>query len=289
MTIHKKSRTTLIAHRGNSSQAPENSLAAFIEAIRIPVDYLECDVQLSKEGIPVVIHDGTFSRITNNLNLNNVNELTVKEIKEIDSGSWFGEKFFNQRIMTLEEFIQLPKGKVGVMLEVKEETFLERSMGMRIADVIKKNHDFIKNSGPLLVGSLNPNVLLCTAAYLPEQPLIPIVRDLNDLKEFSALRAHYYAFRYNLITAEIIEEYNGKGIQIWAWTVDDKDTAFNLMQMGVDGIISNHPKKMVSLCHPDRKAVGELAQRVFDKLLKAKPKECEHIFDILKNRINCNS
>lgn len=275
----------LIAHRGNSSQAPENTLAAFIQAIRVPVDFIECDVQLSKEGVPVVFHDGTLQRITRDHNMQKVDELTLEEIKEIDAGSWFDESFSNQRIITLEELLRLPRGKIGIMLEVKEETFIACSMGKQIGDVIKKMAPYQRNYGPIIIGSLSPNVLLCLEAYMPQQPLIPIVRDLNDLSDFGSLHAKHYAFKYSLLTKELIEKFHHEGIQVWAWTIDDKDTAYELVGMGLDGIITNHPKKMVSLCHPSRESVSSLALSIFDQLVDAGPKKRNQIFKQLKKSL----
>lgn len=275
----------LIAHRGNSSQAPENTLAAFIQAIRIPVDFLECDVQLSKEGIPVVTHDGTLKRITIDHDSSKINELTLEEIKKIDAGSWFGNSFSNQRIITLEELLRLPRGKIGIMLEVKEETFLACSMGKHVGDVIKKMAPHQIKSGPILVGSLSPNVLLCLEAYMPQQPLIPIVRDLSDLDEFSSLHAKHYAFKHSLLTEELIESFHKEGIEVWAWTIDDKDTAYELIGKGLDGIITNQPKKMVGLCHPARESVSLLASTIFNQLMEADPKRSDQIFNQLKKRV----
>lgn len=275
----------LIAHRGNSSQAPENTLAAFIQAIRIPVDFIECDVQLSKEGVPVVIHDGTLKRITRDHNLQKVDELTLEEIKQIDAGSWFDADFSNQRIITLEELLRLPRRQIGIMLEVKEETFLACSMGKQVGDVIKKMAPYQGKSGPILVGSLSPNVLLCLEAYMPQQPLIPIVRDLKDLEDFSSLHAKHYAFKYSLLTKELIESFHEEGVEVWAWTIDDKDTAYELTEMGLDGIITNQPKKMVSLCHPERENVGSLATSIFNQLMEADPERSDQIFNQLKKRV----
>jgi glycerophosphoryl diester phosphodiesterase len=284
----QKKHPKLIAHRGNSSQAPENTLAAFVQALRIPVDYLECDVQLSKEGIPVVFHDSTLERISPNSYPENINELTLNEIKLIDAGSWFSTDFSDQRIITLEELLSLPRGRTGIMLEVKEETFLACSMGKHIGDVIKKMAPMQQMRGPLLVGSLSPNVLLCLEAYMPQQPLMPIVRNISDLSIFRSLHAKHYAFKYDIITSEMIDEFHSEGIAVWAWTVDDKDTAYLLTEMGIDGIITNHPKKMVALCHPSRERIGSFVQSIFNPLSSSNPGSSPLKNNPLKQRIKQN-
>lgn len=246
-------RTKVIAHRGNSSQAPENTLVSFQEALKLHVDFIECDVQISKDGVPVVVHDGTFSRITNEKHPHPINDLTLDEILKIDAGSWFSPDFAHQRILTLEDFLKIPRGPVGAMLEIKEDTFIACALGKNISDIIKNAERHISEWGPLIVGSLSPNVLLCLEAYLPQQPLIPIVRNLDDIKIFNSLHAKHWAFKRTLLTKEIIDELHDKECDVWVWTVDDKNEAHAFIEMGVDGIITNQPKKMVALCQ----SIGE--------------------------------
>jgi glycerophosphoryl diester phosphodiesterase len=237
----------VIAHRGNSAQAPENTYIAFKQAIRMRVDYLECDVQLSKDGVPLVIHDGTFHRITNNNTPHSVNALDLEDIKHIDAGSWFDKKFSNQRILTLEELLGLPKGKIGMMLDIKEETVSESGLAQKVGDIILAAKPMFKFFGQVLIGSLNPNTLLCLKAYLPEQKFIPIIAKLELLNEFRSLRAKYYAINRLLASAELIDELHREGAEVWTWTVDDKQEAIDLVAKGIDGLITNQPKKLMTL------------------------------------------
>ncbi len=128
----------VIAHRGNSAHAPENTLIAFKQAIEFKVNFLECDVQLTKDNVPVVMHDKTFHRITAERRRHEVNRMTLEEITNIDAGSWFNEKFSDQRILTLKEFLTLPKGPIGMMLDIKKETVTECDLANVVGDVIKK-------------------------------------------------------------------------------------------------------------------------------------------------------
>ncbi len=237
----------VIAHRGNSSQFPENTYLAFREALQIGVDYLECDVQLSKDAVPVVIHDGTFHRITKDRSPHSVNELDLEQIKAIDAGSWFDPRFADQRILTLSEFLSMPKGKTGVMLDLKEETISECGLAKIVGDAIVQSKHTIPHIGPILVGSLNPGTLLCLKAYLPEQQFIPIVGNLDHWNDFRSLRAKHYAVSEALVTREIVDELHHEGAEVWVWTVDDKTSAIHLIEMGIDGLITNHPKKMMAL------------------------------------------
>ena len=245
-TTHHRS-IKIIAHRGNSAQAPENTRVSFQEAIDLQVDFLEGDVQFSRDKIPFVIHDSTFHRITRNGTTHAVDELDWKEIQNIDAGSWFNIRFAEERILTLEELLCLPKGNVGVMIDVKEETFTDREMAKILRDVLYSVGEKRLGHGPILVGSLNPHLLLSLETFMPGQTFIPIVKTLADLKDFSSINAQYYALNHSLATAEVISQLHNEGHQVWVWTVDDKNLAKELIDRGVDGIITNHPKKMMSL------------------------------------------
>jgi len=248
ISLFKKHRhPKVIAHRGNSAQSPENTYIAFRQAIKLHVDFLECDVQLSKDGVPVVIHDGTFHRITHNLSPFQINELDLEDIKMIDAGSWFDKKFSDQRVLTLEELLCLPKGDIGVMLDIKEETVTECGLAKIVGDTLKATQPVIQHFGPVLVGSLNPNTLLCLKGYLPEQKFIPIIDDLKYLDDFRSLGAKHYALSRALTNPELVEDLQTEGAEVWVWTIDDKTNAVKLIEMGVDGLITNQPKKMMAL------------------------------------------
>lgn len=235
----------VIAHRGNSSQAPENTLAAFQQAINLNVDFLECDVQLTQDKIPVMIHDSTLHRIHAGAAISDVGVLTWEELKKLDVGSWFDKKYADQRMMSLEEFLLLPKGNIGSMVEIKKETFYEYEWAKIVGDVITKVHRIEEGHGPLLIGSMNADILLCLETYLPLQSFIAIVKKMEDFKNFEPIRADYYAIHYSIATKEVVNWLQDLGKEVWCWTVDDKETAKQLIDMGVKGIITNHPKKML--------------------------------------------
>lgn len=110
----------VIAHRGFSGQAPENTLASFQKAVELGSDMIELDVRFSKDGQVVVIHDDTIDRTTNGRG--KVADYTLKELKQFDAGSWFAPQFSGERIPTLKEVLELVKGKVLVNIEIKDES-----------------------------------------------------------------------------------------------------------------------------------------------------------------------
>lgn len=106
-----------IAHRGASGHAPENTMAAFEKAFEMKADYIEIDVQMTKDGELIAIHDTTVNRTTNGTG--SVGDYTLEEIQQLDAGSWFGQEFVGERIPTFEEIIDTYRGKIGLLIELK--------------------------------------------------------------------------------------------------------------------------------------------------------------------------
>lgn len=115
----------VIAHRGSREKAPENTMAAFEKALEDGADAIELDVQLSKDGEYVVIHDSTLDRTTNGKG--KVSDYTLAELKELDAGSWFGPEFAGEKIPTLRESLTWAKGKINIDVEVKKTQATEQS------------------------------------------------------------------------------------------------------------------------------------------------------------------
>ena len=107
----------IIAHRGGSKLAPENTIAAFKNAIAIGVDMIEIDVILSKDKEVVVIHDDKIDRTTNGSGI--VKEMTLSEIQKYSAGSWFDEKYNDEKIPTLNQVMNLINGRVKLLIEIK--------------------------------------------------------------------------------------------------------------------------------------------------------------------------
>ena len=107
----------VIAHRGFSSQAPENTLVAFRKAVELGCDMIELDIQFSKDKEVVVIHDDTLERTTNGKE--RLIDFTLADIKKLDAGSWVGPQFSGEKVPTLKEVLQQSKGKIPVNIEIK--------------------------------------------------------------------------------------------------------------------------------------------------------------------------
>src|SRR6185436_19240053 len=161
----------VIAHRGASSYAPENTLAAFDLALRMEVRHIELDVDFTSDSHVVVIHDDTVDRTTNGSGP--VTSHTLAALRGFDAGSWFGTQFAGERIPTFDEVLARYKGRAHIHTEIKGHS---PSLSQRTADVIR-THGM---EGQLTMTSFQKVRLEEMRAYAPELPTGWLVREVSD-------------------------------------------------------------------------------------------------------------
>ncbi|MHA1803321.1 MAG: glycerophosphodiester phosphodiesterase [Promethearchaeota archaeon] len=228
----KSSKTLIIAHRGASKICPENTLKAFRKAIELKADYIEFDVQKSKDDELVVIHDEDTLRTTGVKGL--INNMTLKEIKKLDAGE-------GEQIPTLEEVIDLTAGKIGLNCEIKVA-----GIGERVVEVFKKEgildsvmissflHDELikikKMERSVTIASLEPSDGNMRFTTETKKQMVQFV----EKNQFQALN-----LVYSLVDKQLVQWAHEKNIKIIPWTVDTKIGMKRLLKLGVDGIITN--------------------------------------------------
>ncbi|SFI69948.1 glycerophosphoryl diester phosphodiesterase [Paenibacillus sp. UNC496MF] len=209
---------TIVAHRGCSGAAPENTLAAFKLALEEPgIAIIELDVHVSKDGVPVVIHDHTLERTTNGTG--RVDAHTLEELRRLDAGSAFAPEFAEERIPTLEEALELAKGRCKLHVELKmlareyagiEEKViaLVRRHGMQQEVVLSSfNHDSMK-----LAHELDPSI---------ETGLIFLGKPVLLAEQLRHAGASSLSMHQAFLTRELADEMAGLGIDLGVWTVND--------------------------------------------------------------------
>lgn len=236
----------VIAHRGNSAEFPENTLAAFQSAIDMGVDFIELDVHLSADGVPYVIHDQTIIRTTDSDSAVEINQLSFEEIADLDAGSWFDREFANEKLPTLEEVLQLPLGNTGVMIEIKEGSFDTNTLAKAVASLVRK-YSQVKIGNPIVTGSISPEIVVALRNELPELPIIAIVEDPKKIPDYRPARPNLYAVYHDILDKKLIGELQSGPKVIWVFTVDQPTKMYLLSKMGVDGIITNRPKALLEL------------------------------------------
>lgn len=236
-----------IAHRGASGNghAPENTLAAFQMAIDMGVDGVECDVHCTKDGQVVVIHDYDLDRTTDSKGA--IKYLTLNEVKTADAGSWVDPRFAGQRVPTLSEVLKLTKGKITTLIEIKQENIADKVIS-EIEDakaeaevvIISFSKDTLKDAQ-----SINPKI---QRAFLESgRKAVKKHSKILELIQQAAEVGGALDLASRMITPQLVKESHQRGINVWAWTVDDEAEMRELADMGVDAITSNYPDKLNSV------------------------------------------
>jgi len=240
---------TIIAHRGNSSEAPENSCAAFISAAEAGADFIECDIHLTKDNIPVILHDPTLERTTDLFCNLHISEILFEELKLLDIGGWFHSAFEGERVPSLEELLLLDLGKTGLMLEIKEESADPERLARRVGEILLSSARS-EEAPPVYFASKNLEILRYLRRLLPAYPIIAVVEEEEEIEGACLLRPARVALKERLADPERIAYLKRQGAEVWLWTVDDPARAAVLMEMGADGIITNRPRQLKPLIAP---------------------------------------
>lgn len=225
--------TKVMAHRGASTETPENTMAAFQKAIDDMADYIELDVQLTSDGEVIVMHDSNAYRTTGVDE--NIANMTYKEVRRLDAGSWYSEQYKGEKVPSLREVLELTQGKIKLNIELKPAGNGDE-LAKKTAALIEKYNmtadcvvTSFSKSALLAVKSYNENVkvgYILSAAY----------GDFYDMSniDFFSVNAAYLSKR-------TIDAIHNSGKQVYAWTVNNKDSIKNLTNKGVDGVITDNP------------------------------------------------
>ncbi len=218
----------VIGHRGAAGYYPENTLLSFRKAFEMGVDYVELDVRLSSDSIPVVIHDETLDRTTNGRGY--VKDYTVEELKRLDAG-------LGERIPTLEEALRLAIEMNGkLLIEIKDVEAVDEVVSL------VREYDFIRSCKII---SFYIEALKRVPSYI-ERGLI-YAWPGKWIIEAIKLRATTILPKYNLVSERMVKYAHLRGLKVYTWNIDDRDTALRIISTGVDGIASNKPDIILKL------------------------------------------
>jgi glycerophosphoryl diester phosphodiesterase len=218
----------IIAHRGASAAAPENTLAAFRRALALKVDGIELDVQLTRDGVPVVFHDATLPRLTGI-----GGRLTAKSWPELAALRIEG----TERIPRLVEVLRLTRGRAQVQIELKAGTAVAPVV-QAIRSARATNHVILASFVPGLVRDalrLAPTVPRMLITEGRTRPAI-LIRQLKALRA-CGLSVHHRAVR----NAAWVQYFQSRGYLVWCWTVNDASLARRLAGWGINGLLGDNP------------------------------------------------
>jgi len=231
----------LVGHRGCAGHAPENTLGGFARAAELGCDWVEFDVQLSRDGIPVVVHDSNLERTTGHDMP--VRFMLASRIGELDAGSWFDAKWRDERVPTLAQVLDAC-AVLGLMpnIEVKYDCGALRRCARAVASVIAER--WPGGKPPPLISSFSLRALYWSRLANPAQPLALLMwrKRVKFWKLHTRLlRCRAVHVDGTLATAPLIAAAHKRGLTVGVYTINDADRAAELRAMGVDYIFSDTP------------------------------------------------
>jgi glycerophosphoryl diester phosphodiesterase len=230
-----------IAHRGASGYAPENTFAAFDKAVEMDADYIEFDVQMSKDKHIVIMHDPKVNRTTNGKGY--VKSKTLKELKKLDAGSWFSREYRGEKIPTFVEVLKKYRGKIGLLVEIKRPS-LYPGIEQQIADDIKQHYVGHAPIEQLKIQSFSPASIKRFHNHMPNVDIGITLRHFLSKKQIItfASTVDFINIHEKYITKALISNAHQYGLKILAWSVHDVKTAQNLLKKKIDGMLVNFPE-----------------------------------------------
>ncbi len=231
--MNNKEKVLIFAHRGASNLAPENTLKAFKKAIELKADYIEFDLQQSKDGEIVIMHDANTFRTTGHAGI--IEKMTLKQLKQLDCGQ--GEK-----IPTLNELIEVTKGKIGLNCEIKSKGVAEKIVNIFRDDNLIDSTiiSSFKHSELLKIQKLEPRLRLASLNPTRTGWIVSWFSRRTMLK--NAFQNQFYAINplHMLVNYKFVKNAHDKNLKVFPWTPDSRTTIEALVKIRVDGIITNN-------------------------------------------------
>ena len=229
-----------IAHRGFAASAPENTLAAYGMSLDHGPDFVECDVRRTKDQKIIICHDAAVDRTTNGSG--RIADMTLAELRELDAGSWFGSQFAGEKLPTLEEYLDLLKGKSRPQIELKEEGLEEdvvamiQERGMSDETMIISFYYSVGLRMPELDERIGFGALKSIGHPASEEEAVRLA------DEAASVNADIFAVNYHDITPALVRATHAANMKMAGWTIDSPDDMRAWAEMGVDVITSNDIK-----------------------------------------------
>jgi len=222
-------RTVVLAHRGASRAAPENTLAAFSLAISLGADGIEFDVHATADGHLVVLHDETVNRTTNGSGA--IARLTLEQVRSLDAGSWFAPRYVGERIPLLEEVLELARGRLLVDIELKAP-----GIEVQVVEMVRK----LRMEPSVVISSFSPEAVLAVKGIAPGIAVGLLALQGDPTAAFS-LGAQVFLPPVDALSRDLVQSCHRQGISVVAWTALTEEDVREAIRLGVDGIIADDP------------------------------------------------
>lgn len=241
--------TYVVAHRAGAALAPENTLAALKRSIAVGADMAEVDVQMTKDGILVVLHDGNLERTTG-LDCS-VWAADYGAVQELDAGGWYSGEYGQERVPTLEQMAEAARGKIHLMIEVKCDSdsgqeLMERTVKLICAAQMEEECTIACADLSLLQKSKELDPGLDTVFIGEGMPLNPGGLTYVD----------GYSIHLSGLTEGAVVQAKTAGKKVYAWTVNTEQEMETALNFGVDGLVTDDPELAIRVIQEGERAVG---------------------------------
>ncbi len=238
----QRDKTLVIAHRGASGVAPENTRPAFRRATEVGVDLVELDYYHSIDGVPLVFHDKDLKRTTNAKEVfgddsRSITSLTLEEARRLDVGSWFSPQFAGTHMLTLEQSLD--------EIQARGMTLIERKHGdaATCVEMLRQK----KLLGNVVVQAFDWDYLRDCRRLAPDLVLGALGdKELTEqrLQELEQLDVQAVGWSHKYLTSKDITALHERGFKVWAYTVNEVARANELLEADIDGIITDFPERI---------------------------------------------
>ena len=264
-SVPVEDRAIIVAHRGYSSVAPENTLAAMQKAIDARADFVELDVQESGDDQIVVIHDRDLKKVAN-VDLI-VSESSAAELRQHDIGSHFSTEFSGERIPTLEEVLELCRGKIKVNIELKTYG-KDRVLVDRVIQIVEAQ----QMEDQIVIMSLEPELVARARVARPTWKVGQLIAVAAG--DITRIDASFLAIQQSLANPAMVSSAHRKHREVLVWTVNEPIEMSAMLTAGVDGLITDFPELA-------REVLQERAQlNLLERWLLAVASELENVVSV---------
>jgi glycerophosphoryl diester phosphodiesterase len=234
----------VIGHRGASAHAPENTMAAFRRAVDLGARFIETDLHITRDAHLVAIHDSTVDRTTNGTGY--VKDHTLEELRALDAGAWFGPAFAGEKIPTLKDVIEFSREfDTAFFLEVKQDAAWGIEHGLVAALRESREADRV------VVLSFSPGILR-NILRLDRTVMTGLLAEPGGelpetfIEQAQDIGSRQLAPRSDMVTPELVRAAHKKDLKVVCWTVNEQARMRELAALGVDGIMTDYPDRLVS-------------------------------------------
>ena len=235
--------TTIIAHRGASFLAPENTMPAFELAHQMKAEGIETDIQLTSDNIPVIIHDENIKRTTNSSGL--VKDLTYNQLKGLDAGSWFSAKYAGASVLRLSDFLAWASDKpLQLNLELKNNKIDYKNLERIVFDMVEE----YKVADRTVFSTFNHSSVERLKKYNDKVgvALLTSKKRKNLASYAKELGANAIHIKYKLLDKTLVQDCKEENLALRVYTVNKIGQIMHCFKMGADGIFTDVPDKALS-------------------------------------------